>query len=149
MHEEWDPPGQVPVDEAAEIVYPYGGGVTNNITGEFDTSKLATIMWRRDFGLVDRHNGRQHTDTEAGDDSAGHHDGHIGGEGLEGTPDEEDARTVQDGLSPAKEVTDAANHQGRDQSPDFENGYHGAHLGLGGLVKIVYEMRAAGGRPSG
>lgn len=140
LHEKRDPPREVALDETAEIIHPHRGGVTNDVTGELNTGKLATVVRRRNLGLVDGHNGRQSTDAKTSDEAPEHQYGHAVGEGLKRAADKKYDGTVKDGPCSADYIAHTANYKGRDKGADFENSHHGANTGPGRLVEIVYEV---------
>lgn len=96
-----------------------------------------------DFGLVDGHNGGEHTNTETGNDTAKHHHGHRVGEGLESATNEKNARAIEDGLSSPDDISDAADNQGRDEGTNLEDSNHSTYIGFGRMAKVVHEVWAA------
>lgn len=97
----------------------------------------------RNLGLVNGDNGRQCTDPKTGNDSTNHHQGHACGKGLEGSPDEEDYRAVENGLSTTDQITDASYQKRGYERSDLKDGHHGTNRGTGRLIKIIAKVRSS------
>lgn len=101
-------------------------------------------MRRRNLGLVHRHNGGQHADAETSHDSAQHHHAHVDSKGLQGAAHKEDAGSIEYCFSSANDIANAADHQGRDEGTNLEDGYHGPDLGLGRLIEVFHKVITSG-----
>jgi hypothetical protein len=125
------------LDITAKVIHPDARGITSDIAGEFYASQLAPVMRRTNLGLIDWDNRRKSSDSQTGDEAASHHHGHTVRESLKHTTNKEDHGTVQNGFSPADDITYTSDTEGRYQSTDFENGDHGADLCRARLVEGI------------
>lgn len=96
MYGQRDAPRHIARNIRAKVIRPDTRSVADDISREFNTRKLASMLGRRDFGLVDGNDHAKHAHAETRDDPADTHGLVRPSDGLNRTADAECDGSDQD-----------------------------------------------------